>query len=123
MLHPPREGFWQRLEREATEKAARLDRSGNPDSDDDEEDDIDAPEDKEPRRSLRQAQKTTGLPYDTGIPYAKRHDRKFVAKRGSMAVRMAALRGQLRLYGIRMGYADDLGNEEADYDLHDAIER
>ena len=36
---------------------------------------------------------------------------------------MAALQGQLPLYGIRMDYADDLGNAEADYELQDVIDR
>jgi hypothetical protein len=39
MLHLPRAGFWQRLEREATEKAPRMARSGDPDGDDDDEED------------------------------------------------------------------------------------
>ena len=37
-IHHPREGYWQRLEREATEKAARLDRSGDPHNEDEDED-------------------------------------------------------------------------------------
>ena len=40
-----------------------------------------------------------------------------------MAARLAALHGQLRLYGIRMDYADDLGNAEADYELQETIDR
>ena len=43
--------------------------------------------------------------------------------RGSMAAKMEALHGLLRLYGIRMDYADDLGNAEADYELQEAIDR
>ena len=40
-----------------------------------------------------------------------------------MAAKMEALHGLLRLYGIRMDYADDLGNAEADYELQEAIDR